>query len=360
MADPALAKALVLQGGGALGAYELGVARVLYGERGYAPDLIAGVSIGAISAVLLARPKGGDPLAALEGFWKRVTVEAPWLPDQLKPYASLWGNPNFFMPRPDVWNLANWTNIYSTEPLLRTLAQFVDEAALADPQAMPRLIMTATDVVAGQIEPFWSGAGGLTLDHVLASGSLPPSFPATTIGDKHYWDGGLFDNTPLGEVISRMKPNKAPPAEREVVVVNLFPNAGTLPTTFAEVKQRMMTLSFANKTESDLELLRSFNRLAVLMREIRTNDAWSGLRELAAYKDLDQNYIEVPNIVDITRTGSLDGAPWSDFSPQGIARLAEAGAVAAREALAKAPATAAAKAEVKTDKRPAVRLAPVG
>jgi predicted acylesterase/phospholipase RssA len=351
MADPSLAKALVLQGGGALGAYELGVARVLYGERGYAPDLIAGVSIGAITAVLLARPQGGDPLAALEGFWKRITLAAPWLPDPLKPYASIWGNPRFFMPRPDVWNLASWTYIYSTEPLRQTLAEFVDEGALADPNAMPRLIMTATDVVAGQIKPFWSGDGGLALDHVLASGSLPPSFPATTIDGEHYWDGGLFDNTPLGEVISRMKPNKAPPAEREVVVVNLFPNAGTLPTTFAEVSQRMMTLSFANKTQSDLDLLRSFNRLAVLMREIRTNDAWSGLRETAAYKDLDKGYIEVPNIVDITRSGPLESGAGSDFSPHGIARLAEAGAIAAREALATAG--------VKPVKRPATRLATV-
>jgi predicted acylesterase/phospholipase RssA len=260
------------------------------------------------------------------------------------------------MPRPDIWNLPSWTYIYSTGPLRETLAEFVDEAALADPNAMPRLIMTATDLAAGQIEPFWSGDGGLTLDHVLASGSLPPSFPATTIDGKHYWDGGLFDNTPLGEVISRMKPNKAPPSEREVIVVNLFPNVGKIPATFAEVSQRMMTLSFANKTQSDLALLKSFNRLAVLMREIRTNDAWSGLRDTPAYKDLDNNYIEVPNIVDITRSGPIEGSAGSDFSPGGIARLAEAGAVAAREALV----TAAVKAEAKAVKRTAERLAPVG
>ncbi|CAN7355683.1 patatin-like phospholipase family protein [Phenylobacterium sp. LjRoot225] len=353
MADPTLAKSLVLQGGGALGAYELGVARVLYGQRGYRPDLVAGVSIGAITSVLLARPKCGDPLTALEGFWKRVTVAAPWLPDKLEPYASLWGNPNFFMPRGDVWNLPHWTHVYSTVPLRRTLAEFVDEAALADPEAMPRLIMTATDVVEGQIAPFWSGDGGLTLDHVLASGSLPPSFPATTIDGKHYWDGGLFDNTPLGEVIARMKPNKAPPAEREVVVVNLFPNAGTLPTTYAEVRQRMMTLSFANKTASDIQLLMSFNRLALLMREIRTNDDWKALRELPAYKDLDRGYLEVPNIVDITRTGSLDGAPWSDFSPHGIERLAKAGEEAALEALAEADRKKKAVAKAKPEPVPA-------
>lgn len=334
MAEPSVVKALVLQGGGALGAYELGVARVLYGERAYTPDLIAGVSIGAITAALLARPKGGDPLAALEGFWRRVTVAAPWLPDAVRPYASMWGNPNFFMPKLDYWDAAEWTSFYSTEPLRRTLADFVDQQALADPTAMPRLVMTATDVAAGEITPFWSGDGGLTLDHVLASGSLPPGFPATRVDGKSYWDGGLFDNTPLGEVIGRMKPVPAAPAGREIVVVNLFPNKGALPKNLAEVNQRMLSLSFANKTASDLGLLARFNALAALMREIRTDDAWKGLRALPAYKALDKDYIEVPTIVPITRSGELDGAPWTDFSPEGIARLADAGAKAAREAFA--------------------------
>lgn len=339
MAEASLVKALVLQGGGALGAYELGVARVLYGERGYRPDLIAGVSIGAITAVLLARPKGRDPLAALEAFWERVTVAAPWLPDSLRAYASMWwGNPNFFMPKLDYWDMAEWTSFYSTEPLRRTLADFVDEAALADPTATPRLVMTATDVAAGEITPFWSGDGGLTLDHVLASGSLPPSFPATVVGGTSYWDGGLFDNTPLGEVIGRMKPVEAAPAEREIIVVNLFPNKGALPKNLAEVNQRMLSLSFANKTASDLGLLARFNALAALMREIRSDDVWKGLRALPAYKALDQNYIEAPNIVAITRSGELDGAPWTDFSPDGIARLAAAGATATRDAFAQAEA----------------------
>ena len=341
MSEPSLAKALVLQGGGALGAYELGVARVLYAQRGYAPDIVAGVSIGAITAVLLARPKCGSPLAALEAFWGRVSLPAPWLPDPLKAYASMWGNPNFFTLRLDTWNMAHWTSLYSTEPLRRTLAEFVDEAALADRQAMPRLIMTATDVAAGQIAPFWSGDGGLTLDHVLASGSLPPSFPATKIGDKLYWDGGLFDNTPLGEVIGRMTPTGLAASDREIIVVNLFPNAGEIPTNLMEVKERMMSLSFANKTASDISLLSRFNSLAALMREIRNNEEWRGLRALDAFKALDKNYIEVPNIVAITRSGELEGPAWTDFSPQGVKRLAEAGEAAAKEAFATAAALGA-------------------
>src|SRR5439155_17481504 len=222
--------------------------------------------------------------------WKRVAVPAPFMPGKLKPYAASFGNPHFFMPRLDVWNALSWTNLYSTEPLRRTLAEFVDESALADPRAMPRLLMTATDVAQGEITPFWSGDGGLTLDHVLASGSLPPSFPGTRIGETLYWDGGVFDNTPLGEVIGRMKPVEAKGAEREIVMVNLFPNAGVIPSDMAEVVQRMMALSFANKTASDLKLLSRFNAVAALMQEIRGDDAYKALRSSEAYKALDRNY----------------------------------------------------------------------
>jgi predicted acylesterase/phospholipase RssA len=334
MDDPALTKALVLQGGGALGAYELGVARVLLGEHNYRPDLVAGVSIGAITAVLLARPKGGDPLAALEAFWKQVAVPAPLLPDKLKPYAANFGNPAFFMPRLDVWNALAWTSFYSTEPLRRTLAGLVDETALADPTAMPRLLVTATDVKAGEITPFWSGDAGLTLDHILASGSLPPSFPATDVAEIAYWDGGVFDNTPLGEVIGHMKPGAAPDGDREIVLVNLFPNAGEMPADIAGVVQRMMALTFANKTASDIKLLCRFNAVAALMREIRADAAFAPLRETEAFKTLDRNYIEIPRILAVTRSGDLEGPVGSDFSPGGIERLAAAGEQAARQALA--------------------------
>ena len=98
--------ALVLQGGGALGAYELGAARALYEDGHFNPDIIAGVSIGAITAVLLARPaRGLKPLEALEAFWEKVTVPGMMLLPALRQYASLFGNRNFFVPRLDYFNL---------------------------------------------------------------------------------------------------------------------------------------------------------------------------------------------------------------------------------------------------------------
>src|ERR1700694_1374124 len=147
--------ALVLQGGGALGAYELGAARRLYKDEAFAPDVIAGVSIGAIAAVLLARPaRGLKPLEALEAFWQKIAVPGLVLPPPLRQYASVLGNPNFFVPRLDYFALPTWTNIYDTAPLRHTLEQLVDLDALADRNLAPGLLVSATDVEAGQIKYF--------------------------------------------------------------------------------------------------------------------------------------------------------------------------------------------------------------
>lgn len=160
--------ALVLQGGGALGAYEPGAARRLYKDEAFAPEPAPGLK----------------PLAALEAFWQKITVSGLFLPPPLRPYASVLGNPNFFVPRLDYYALPTWTNIYDTGPLRQTLSELVDLKALADPKAAPGLLVSATDVEAGQIAYFYSGEKGLSLDHTVASGSLPPLFPMTVIGDR--------------------------------------------------------------------------------------------------------------------------------------------------------------------------------
>jgi predicted acylesterase/phospholipase RssA len=325
-------RALVLQGGGALGAFELGAARVMYGEMDYRPDVISGVSIGAISAVLLARPRGGDPLAALERFWEEVTLSSPWARGPLRAYASAFGNPRFFMPRTDVFEVGSWTNFYSTAPLRQTLTGLVDLDALADPQAWPRLLLTATDIEKGEIASFFSAEGGLTLDHVLASGSLPPSFPATLIKGRSYWDGGVFDNTPLGEVLVRMDRSPKMTAGREIVVVNLFPNAGPVPGNMAEVSQRALNLMFANKTASDLRLLARFNAIAALLDEVREDVRWAELAASDLFAAADRGYIQVPRIVEITRKTPADGADSADFSSETIAARIAEGEAAAREA----------------------------
>ncbi|MGH6851501.1 MAG: patatin-like phospholipase family protein [Methylocella sp.] len=317
--------ALVLQGGGALGAYELGAARRLYKDQAFAPDVIAGVSIGAITAVLLARPaRGMKPLEALDAFWQKITVPGLFLPPPFRPYASVLGNPNFFVPRLDYYALPTWTNIYDTEPLRQTLSQLVDLKALADPKAAPGLLVSATDVEAGEIAYFYSQDKGLSLDHIVASGSLPPSFPMTAIGDKFYWDGGLFDNTPLGAVLDRL--DGAAGADRTIYVVNLFPNKAPVPRNMQEVTARTQNLQFANKTLEDVKMLRRIDEVAALMEALENLPEGNPLKDNPAYRAVaKRQYVRVPRIISITRPEEVLGLGASDFLPETIEQRANEG-----------------------------------
>jgi NTE family protein len=326
--------ALVLQGGGALGAYELGAARALYADKTFAPDLIAGVSIGAITAVLLARPAKGlkRPLEALEAFWEKVAIRAEAFPPPLRQYASLFGDDKFFVPRLDYFALPSWTYIYETEPLRRTLEQLVDTDALSDPKATPRLLVSATDLEEGQIEYFYSGKDGLSLDHIIASGSLPPSFPKTDIKNKSYWDGGLFDNTPLGAVLDKL--NDAPGVDRTVYVVNLFPNKGPVPRNLLEVMARIQNLQFANKTAEDLKMMCRFDQVAALMEALENFPGGNPLADNDAYKAVKaQGYVLVPNIIPITRPQQVGEWDPADFSPETIKKRADEGRAQTEQAL---------------------------
>ncbi|HEY8033692.1 MAG TPA: patatin-like phospholipase family protein [Methylocella sp.] len=324
MAHPART-ALVLQGGGALGAYELGAARRLYKDAGFAPDVIAGVSIGAITAVLLARPATGlKPLEALEAFWQEITVSGLFLPPLLRPFASVFGNPHFFVPRLDYYALPVWTNIYDTEPLRQTLSGLVDLEALADPKAAPGLLVSATDVEAGEIAYFYSQDKGLSLDHIVASGSLPPSFPMTVIDGKSYWDGGLFDNTPLGAVLDRL--DDAAGAERTIYVVNLFPNQAPLPCNMQEVTTRTQNLQFANKTSQDVKMLHRIDEVADLMEALENFPDGNPLHDNPAYQAVaKRHYVRVPRIISITRPEQVSGLGASDFLPDTIEQRATEG-----------------------------------
>ncbi|MCX8253472.1 hypothetical protein RHAL1_02218 [Beijerinckiaceae bacterium RH AL1] len=319
---------LVLQGGGALGAFELGAARVIYNrDCTFRPGVLAGVSIGAISAALLGRPaRGLKPLEALETFWQRVTATS-LVPPTLQPYASLVGLPNFFTINP-FWMFG--TSLYSVEPLRRTLSELVDVDRLADQAARPHLVFTATDVRRGQLATFSSLERPLTLDHVLASGSLPPSFPMTTIDNVAYWDGGLFDNTPLGALIDLLEGE-----DRAAAVVNLFPNKiETLPRSMTEVGQHCLNLLFANKTASDVKLMKRFDAVADLMAELEKLPADSPVRDLPSFKALAKaDYKRVPTIVEITRSSPAEQLEASDFSHAGIERRADEGRSIARDAL---------------------------
>ena len=173
--------AIVLQGGGALGAYEYGVLRALYEQRpGFKPVAVAGISIGAITAAVLGGARS-DPVSTLDRLWReKLTVSPPlpfdWLPSHIDRSLAVLGNPGMYRLSTALLTTP-WavTSVYETGPLRRTLAELVDPDRLNDEET--RVFVGATNVGTGEMEFFDSRRpGGLTSEHVAASGSLPPSF----------------------------------------------------------------------------------------------------------------------------------------------------------------------------------------
>jgi predicted acylesterase/phospholipase RssA len=319
---------LVLQGGGALGAFELGVIEWLLDHR-ISPDVISGVSIGAINATVLAGSKNTDPREELRGLWDDLTT--PTLPpplDAANGKVSLFGNPGMYAPRVDYLNVWHWTSFYETRRLRATLVKHVDFEKLRPenftrppPQQAPRLILTATNLASGKLDRFDSLEMALTPEHVAASGSLPPSFPMTTApapGGRPmpYWDGGLFDNTPLSKVIDALEESQDP--DKTMFVVNLFPSAAPLPRNLPEVFNRIMTLAFSNQTEKDLRRAHQTTDIIKLVEELDrlmpAHPELLPLTELPGYRAVKE--MERPiQIIEITNTDVTGPA---DFSPDSI------------------------------------------
>src|SRR5262245_43369149 len=206
---------VVLQGGGALGAYECGALNALlelideFAAEGRRIELkvVAGVSIGSVNAAcVVGANSGADARARLDALWDDLMLEAPpfWAAAAQRDLAYF-GLPGFYRPRPDFWTAPSWTYVYDTRPLLATLARHVDFAALN--ASSTTFVVTAVEVVTGQLRPFANKALGhlpatrIEPRHVLASGSLPPAFPWTEIDGMPYWDGGIVDNAPIGRAI---------------------------------------------------------------------------------------------------------------------------------------------------------------
>jgi NTE family protein len=258
---------LVLQGGGALGAFECGVVKALE-ERGICPDIVAGVSIGAFNAAVIAG-NPNDPGAALEAFWHDLEVVTPEIPDGTtrRIFSSwmslLFGSPKFFHPKwfnppwgPNQLPL-NWTSFYDPSPVRELLAKYTDFSRLRSSPV--RLIVSAVNVETAQLEIFDSYEDDLTPDHILASGSLPPGFPWTTIDGRHYWDGGIVSNSPLEDVFERCGA-----AGKRVFIVDLFPGRKELPANIVEVMFRRDEIVYSERIRNDertRNLLHDFRRL---------------------------------------------------------------------------------------------------
>lgn len=275
---------LVLQGGGALGAFQAGAYEAL-SKAGQEPEWLAGISIGSINAALIAGNPPGQRLQALRSFWEGIT-RAPWLtgtiieggpmPGRVRAMfnegraaaSTMFGVPDFFRPRvPDLFSLfpgmMRQTSWYDTGPLRETLLRLIDFDYLNEQG--PRLTVGAVDVQTGNFQVFDSRETRIEVEHIMASGALPPGFPAVEIDGREYWDGGLVSNSPLQVVLSA-------PSNRPLCVyqVDLYQSRGPMPRTMAEVDQREKEIRFSSRTRLNTDDFRARHAISRAARRLRT------------------------------------------------------------------------------------------
>jgi len=266
---------LVFQGGGALGAYQGGVFQALH-EAGIEPDWVIGTSIGAINAAIIAGNDVASRLDRLREFWQRIERK-PWWGDtpfgQIAGQAATYamtifsGIPGYFSPnRAVAWGLNALVGIehaafYTIDELRRTVGDVVDLARIN--AGHTRLTVGAVNVRAGKMHYFDSRGLPITLDHVLASGAVPPGFPAIRIDGDAYWDGGLYSNTPI-EVVFDDNPRR----DSVVFAVQVFPIAGPEPESVWQVLSRQKDIQFASRADSHIPRQEHIHQLRRMVREL--------------------------------------------------------------------------------------------
>lgn len=255
-------KALVLQGGGALGAYQGGVYEALF-ERDQSLDWVAGVSIGAINASIIAGNPPAKRIGKLKGFWDMVSSgPGQRLPATLgdrmvlnqwsAASAVFFGIPGFFKPRIGpamlLGSAAPVLSYCDTTDLKSTLERFVDFDRINGKDAM-RISVGAVNVRTGNSIYFDNTTQKITPEHIMASGALPPGFPPVHIDGEDYWDGGIVSNTPLQYVLD-VHPRTQPLV---VLQVDLFSARGVMPQTLAEVAQRQKDIIYSSRTRMNTD-----------------------------------------------------------------------------------------------------------
>ncbi|MBV8464740.1 MAG: patatin-like phospholipase family protein [Burkholderiales bacterium] len=255
--------ALVLQGGGALGAYQAGVYEALSGTQ-YCPNWIAGVSIGAVNASIIAGNPPEKRVERLTEFWHRVSSHF-LLPAPAEPqirmffnwasatFAATAGVPGFYRPRHshELFGLPGMraNSIYDTRPLRKTLEELIDFDLINARKI--RLSLGAVEVETGNSVYFDNHHMEIRPEHVIASGALPPAFEPVEIDGKHYWDGGIVSNTPLQYVLDHRA--EAPPL---VLQVDLFSAHGELPHDLGTTMVRHKDIMYSSRTRFNTDTLR--------------------------------------------------------------------------------------------------------
>lgn len=263
--------ALVLQGGGALGAYQAGVFEALH-RHGFHPDWVAGTSIGAFNGAIIAGSPGEAALERLREFWETLTLpdyaSADHLPAAARQVYSMCcalasttsGRPGFFRPRIDAplgalgGGSAETASYYDTTPLRTLLERLVDFEEINTGHT--RLSVGAVNVTTGQLRYFDSHRERIDAQHVMASGALPPAFPAVRVEGDLYWDGGIYSNTPIDVVLE-----DTPRVDTLCIAVALFPAEGPEPRSLPEVEARHKDIIYGSRSQRHIEGYRRMHNL---------------------------------------------------------------------------------------------------
>jgi NTE family protein len=280
-ATPAQARrVLVLQGGGALGSYQAGAFQALCAS-GFEPEWVAGISIGAINAAIIAGNEARNRVDRLKEFWEMVSAQVSWNPvfkgertrslfnETSAAVIATFGVPGFFTPRippAPLWPQGSpqAVSYYDTAPLKKTLERLVDFDRINDLKC--RLSVGAVGITSGNFRYFdnveFKRQGKLIgPEHIMASGALPPGFPAVLIDGEYYWDGGIASNTPLDYVLDAE-------TDRDLLIfqVDLFSARGLLPETLLEAAEREKDIRYSSRTRMNTDKNRQIHnaRKAVL------------------------------------------------------------------------------------------------
>ena len=269
---------LVLQGGGALGSYQAGVYEVLHAQN-IRPDWIAGISIGAINSAIIAGNAPEDRVAKLKAFWDAFGLTLPGEDAASRTrlgelsYRNLSGGivmaaglPGFFRP----WFLPPWfnspgtteaTSFYDTRPLRDTLLSLIDFDRINAKDT--RLSLGAVNVRTGNFAYFDNHEIVIRPEHIMASGAIPPGFPAVEIDGEFYWDGGLVSNTPLSYVL-----DAGVARDTLIFQVDLFSAIGPMPATMDEVQERIKDITYSSRTRMNTDAFLEKYRLRHQIRAL--------------------------------------------------------------------------------------------
>lgn len=338
------AKALVLQGGGALGAYQAGVFEALV-ESDSKLDWVAGVSIGAINAALIAGNAPQERVARLREFWDLLSsgpaqrMPTGWgdravLNQWSAASAALVGIPGFFRPRLDpsllLGGAAPMLSYYDTAPLKATLERLVDFDRINRREV--RLSVGAVDVRSGNSVYFDNMTHRIGVEHIMASGALPPGFPPVRIDGQDYWDGGILSNTPLQYVLDSF------PRTQPLVVlqVDLFSARGPMPTTLSEVIERQKDIAFSSRTRMNTNAIAASVNLQQALADL-VEKLPPGLRSdpslVALRSHLTHEPVDIVHLIYRDKAYELDSKDY-EFSRAMVEEHWEAGARDMRNTIA--------------------------